>query len=92
MPRSWARSGRPAGTSSAPGGGVLVGAHHSLARRGGAHDLDQPGIGRLGVLDHHHRVGARRQRARPSAIATAVPGRTATSGGSPIATAPATSR
>ena len=42
---------------------VLVGAHHPVAGRDGAHHLDRARHRLLGVLDHHDRVGPRRQRA-----------------------------
>ena len=57
-PRSWARSGRPAGTSSTPVARVLVGAHDPVAGRHRAHDLDRARHRLLRVLDHDDGVRA----------------------------------
>ena len=60
-PRSWARSGRPAGASRRARRHVLVGPHHPVAGCGRAHDLDRAGHHLLRVLDHHDGVGAGRE-------------------------------
>ena len=83
MPRSWARSGRPAGTSSAPG-----------AASSSARTIPSPGVaGRrtssssavaAWVCSTFTTASAPGGSGAPVAIATAVPGRTSTSGGAPM--------
>ena len=87
-PRSCARSGRPAGTSSAPGARVLVGAHQAVARRDAGRTTSiVPGIASW-VCSTITTASAPAGSTPPVGIATRGPGATATSGARPIATAP----
>jgi hypothetical protein len=52
----------PAREDDLPGDDVLAHQAHVLARQGGLEQLDHARLGLVDVLDHHHRVEARRHR------------------------------
>ena len=91
MPRSWARSGRPAGTRSVPG---LASSSARTTPSPGATGLVTsmvPGIASC-VYSTMTTASAPGGSAPPVGMVTAVPGLTAVSGTVPMRTSPATSR
>ena len=91
MPRSWARSGRPPGTSSAPAAASSSARTTPSPGATGRVTSIVPGIASW-VYSTMTTASAPGGSAPPVGMSTAVPGLTAMSGTAPIRTAPATSR
>ena len=91
MPRSWARSGRPAGTSSAPGAASSSARTTPSPGATGRTTSMVPGMASW-VYSIITTASAPRGSTPPVGMLATVPGPTVTSGSVPISTAPVTWR